>query len=73
MRQKGIAFLDDKESRKLLETHCDRIGVPMSVVEALIQVEIDVVGLERRDGLFERMHEIVRDDVELDDDLGEVG
>ena len=73
MRTQGIAFLDDNESRKLLNVHCARIGVPLESVERLIQVEIDVVGLERRDGLFERMHEIIRDDVGLDDTLDEEG
>lgn len=72
MRTQGIAFLDDKESRKLLKVHCARIDVPLETVERLIQEEVDVVGLERRDGLFERMHEIIRDDVGLDDVADEV-
>ncbi len=71
MSTKGIAFLDDRESRRLLQAHCERIGISISILEDLIQEEIDVVGLERRDGLFERMHEIVREDVQLDDEAEE--
>lgn len=73
MRTQGIAFLDDNESRMLLKVHCASIDVPLETVERLIQEEIDVVGLERRDGLFERMHEIIRDDVGLDHDIEEAG
>ncbi len=67
--RKGIAFLDDPESRALLREHCERVGIELSTVEQLVQEEVAVVGLERRDGLFQRMHEIIRDSVGLNDDL----
>lgn len=67
--RKGIAFLDDADSRKLLHEHCARVGVDLSTVEQLVAEEVAVVGLERRDGLFQRMHEIIRDSVGLNDDL----
>lgn len=67
--RKGIAFLDDLDSRELLREHCARIGVDLSTVEQLVAEEVAVVGLERRDGLFQRMHEIIRDSVGLNDDL----
>lgn len=66
--RKGIAFLDDPESRELLREHCERVGLDLSTVEQLVAEEVAVVGLERRDGLFQRMHEIVRDSVGLNDD-----
>ena len=67
MRPKGIAFLDDSESRRMLENHCRQVGITLSTVEQLVREEIEMVGLERRDGLFERMHEIIRDSIGLDE------
>ncbi len=65
--RKGIAFLDDPESRELLREHCERVGIELSTIEQLVAEEVAVVGLERRDGLFQRMHEIIRDSVGLND------
>lgn len=66
--RKGIAFLDDPDSRELLDRHCKQIGIELSTVEHLVNEEVSVVGLERRDGLFQRMHEIIRESVGLNDD-----
>ena len=71
--RKGIAFLDDPESRELLRQHCERLGIELSTVEQLIAEEVDVVGLERRDGLFQRMHEIIRESVGLGDGFPDDG
>ena len=65
--RKGIAFLDDPESRNLLALHCERLNIDLSTIEQLVAEEVSVVGLERRDGLFQRMHEIIRESVGLDD------
>jgi hypothetical protein len=65
---KGVAFLDDPESRALLILHCERLGLDLSTIEQLVAEEVSVVGLERRDGLFQRMHEIIRESVGLNED-----
>lgn len=67
--RKGIAFLDDPESRALLLRHCERLSIDLSTIEQLVAEEVSVVGLERRDGLFQRMHEIIRESVGLNEDL----
>jgi hypothetical protein len=66
--RKGIAFLDDPESRALLIWHCERLSIDLSTLEQLVAEEVSVVGLERRDGLFQRMHEIIRESVGLNED-----
>jgi hypothetical protein len=68
---RGVAFLDDPESRELLRVHCERAGIDLAIVEELVREEVDVVGLQRRDGLHSRMHDIIRNSVGLDDDAAE--
>ena len=70
--RKGIAFLDDPESRDLLALHCQRLNIDLSTIEQLVAEEVSVVGLERRDGLFQRMHEIIRESVGLNDNPGNI-
>ena len=70
--RKGIAFLDDPESRDLLALHCERLNIDLSTIEQLVAEEVSVVGLERRDGLFQRMHEIIRESVGLNDSPGNI-
>ena len=64
----GVTFLEEEFSRNLLEQHCQEIGVDLITVEQLIQEEIDVLGLERRDRILLRIHEIVRDSIDWSGD-----
>lgn len=59
MRRTGIALLNEGEGRELLRKRCREAGVSMSAIEELIRVELANLGKARRNGLFERIDEVL--------------
>lgn len=68
MNSKGIALLEKDSGRDVLRRACRKARVPISVIEALVEAELDQIGKMRKRGLNDRFDEILS---ELDDDQQE--
>lgn len=68
MRVRAIPFLESEEDRAILKAHCRKNGIKIGLVEDLVREELDMIGLARRDGIFERMDEHIRNSIEFGED-----
>lgn len=68
MRVRAIPFLEGEEDREILKAHCRKNGIKIGLVEDLVREELDKIGLQRRDGIFERMDELIRNSIDFAED-----
>jgi hypothetical protein len=55
----AIPIFKDEESRALVRTHCERIGITLELLEEMIYAEMRVLGMGRRHGIFKELEEIL--------------
>lgn len=58
-----VVLFDQEEGRRLIETRCATIGLPVADLQRLIEEVIDKSSMQRRHGLWQAFDEILDADV----------
>jgi hypothetical protein len=54
-----IHLFKDSDAYEVLEKHCQKYGIPLDTLEALIKLEQEQVGRERRRGYFDAINDVL--------------
>lgn len=59
MRKRGIPLLDDSDTRALVRQKFKQAGMDLDVLEELVEIELEHMGMGRRHGINDAIREVL--------------
>lgn len=67
MKTRGIVLLDKGSGREITERLCHEKAINIALIDDLVQMQLDLVGRERRRGLTEKLDELFGQYLDLEE------